>query len=289
MAVSAPPPPPFKDRSFGLAVFGTVLIFLGVGSLWAATAMPLTFRGAHMSASIFRLLGSSINGSEMIWLGFGSVLARRWAASLLLCLGGVHFVLTILEMPGSLILMLNDVGGRALEWGLAIRFLLPAAQLAFYSHPDVKRTCELRDPTERWTEQCPLPVLGCCVLLCELAMQDFENCVTVQPLPFFGSVISGPSGQGLWLATALFTLYAVWGIYRFDRRDWTVYLVVFLIFNVSVLLTLARIRSVQGISLTPEYGDQMWIEIADLLTGLGYLICARFYFPTPQPPARALR
>jgi hypothetical protein len=43
--------------------------------------------------------------------------------------------------------------------------LLPAIWTYFYRSPHVKATCEARDPVARWTDACPLPVLGFCLWL----------------------------------------------------------------------------------------------------------------------------
>ena len=42
---------------------------------------------------------------------------------------------------------------------------LPAVWIFFYKSRHVKATCEARDPVTRWTDACPLPVLGLCLWL----------------------------------------------------------------------------------------------------------------------------
>jgi hypothetical protein len=279
-------PPAFRDRSKGLAVFGAVLVILGLAGLAAPMYMRFISGGGPSSDWMARVMDLGVAGTGMIWLGIGSIRARRWAAALLFSLGVIHFILGVLALPSVLILMFSGSGGSALVLGAAIRLVIPAALLGYYTHPDVRRTCEARDPTERWTDQCPLAVLGCCVLLAEVALHDLENCGLGQAMPFFGQLIVGPSGRGLWLAMALFTLYAVWGIYRFDRRDWTVFSAVYLLFGVSTLVTLVHFRPASDAPYSPDFGSRMWEETAALLTAFGYLICARIYFPgAPGLPA----
>ncbi len=41
--------------------------------------------------------------------------------------------------------------------------LVPAVWMFFYQSRHVKATCEARDPVTRWTDACPLPVLGFCL------------------------------------------------------------------------------------------------------------------------------
>jgi hypothetical protein len=246
--------------------------------------MPLFARGTSLHSLLsYSLVRSYESGVWMIWLGIGSLLARRWAWALLLCIGIIHFVLGILSLPGSLIMMfsLPKSASGPIVLGIALSLLLrlgvPAALLGFYSNPDVRRTCEARDPVVRWTDRCPVPVLACCVLLTERTLEWLTYFAFGQPVPLVGRFIAGPLGRELWLALALMTLYSVRRIYRFDRLVWSAYSAVFVFFSVSSLLTVIGVFQGQGAA--PSVGAQMWSETANALLGLGYLCFARYYFP----------
>jgi hypothetical protein len=283
MIEASPTPAPFRDRSQGLAVFGAVLVILGLGILVLGAMTPFSAGGMSLRGLLsYNRVRSCETATWMIWLGIGSILGRRWSAALLLCLGIIHFVLGMLSLPGWFIVMFSlPKSASAASWAgaalsLLVRLGLSASLLAFYSQPDVRRTCEARDPTERWTGRCPLPVLGCCVLLTERAQDWFANFAFGRPMPLVGRLIGGPLGRELWLAMTLVTLYAGWRIYRSDRLAWSVYSAVFVFFTASSLLTVIGVFQAGGAA--PQVGAQMWGEAANALLGLGYLCVARFCF-----------
>lgn len=273
MSDSSPPPPPigYKDRRVGLILFGVILI--GIGAL-CGLFIPLTLLSQAMAAknsgaqynpamtvpivavfSVFAITG--------IWLGVGSMLCRRWARALLLCLCSIGLICGIFGMVTVYLSLQNfdrNLGqalheqGRALQPGIVsvvkiifymavfvMYILIPGVLLLFYRSPNVKRTCEVRDPVERWTDRCPLPVLAICLLLAvkiSLVPFAFSNWGSVVPVA--GMLVHGLPARALWLAYALFSLYAARGFYRLQRHVWWIYLVVLILVWVSFLVTFER-------------------------------------------------
>ncbi len=93
-------PAGYKDRSTGLLVFGILLILLGA---LCALFVPLMILGQTMSASHtgmepnYRMIlpGAVMYGAlavAFIWLGIGSIKARRWARALMLVLSWAWLV-----------------------------------------------------------------------------------------------------------------------------------------------------------------------------------------------------
>src|SRR5208283_2529435 len=89
---STPPRIAYKDRSTGLIIFGILTILLGgVCALFLplmlfgqtmsakATGTPPNFAAILPAASIYGVLAVAL-----VWLGIGSIKARRWARALLL-------------------------------------------------------------------------------------------------------------------------------------------------------------------------------------------------------------
>ena len=81
---------PYKDRSAGLIVFGILTILLGclaglfvplmlVGQAASARA---TSAPAPLSAILPAVLLYGILAVALVWLGIGSIMARRWARAL---------------------------------------------------------------------------------------------------------------------------------------------------------------------------------------------------------------
>ena len=61
----------------------------------------------------------------------------------------------------------------------------------FYNSRHVKATCERRDPATRWTDACPLPVLGFCLwLLLGVPMLLIMPLAGHGVMPFFGIFLS---------------------------------------------------------------------------------------------------
>ena len=159
-------------------------IFLGLGFLLLAA---LSLVGQAMSARVleqepsYRMAIPSVLlyvllAGAMIWIGFGSMGARRWARNLMLIFGWSWLVTGVL----SLVLVAYTVpkvlaqlpetselpeGAGAIILGgtlavLALFFVfLPAILVLFYRSRHVQATCEAHHPEPDWTEACPLSVL----------------------------------------------------------------------------------------------------------------------------------
>src|SRR5665647_2997139 len=90
--IQAVPPPAYKDRSTGLIVFGILTLLLGclAGLFTLLMLVQLTKAkpaGAPAVNPSAILMGIGIYGGlavTLIWLGIGSIMARRWARALLL-------------------------------------------------------------------------------------------------------------------------------------------------------------------------------------------------------------
>lgn len=270
MDASLPPPvpPAYKNRRTGLVVFGIFAIIIGA---ICALFVPLMIVGQILTA---RKVGAEVDPSAavisagvyalmavvMIWLGVGSILARRWARALLLCLGWLGLITGLIAMPAVLV-VLNSIGdtlqaqGQAVTAGqllivkvimiattFVIYIVIPGIAVLFYRSPHVKHTVEVRDPVERWTDRCPLPVLALVLLkgfgaLSLLLMIPLYG----RAFPLAGQVVTGGVARLLWLIVFAFMAYATWGFYRLDRQAWRVYLIGAVVLWVSSIATFLRI------------------------------------------------
>jgi hypothetical protein len=318
---TTPQPMPYKDRSAGLIIFGILTILLGclaglfVLLMLAGQAMSARTAGASAPFSTI-LPGISIYGAlavALVWLGIGSILARRWARALLLIFSwswlGLGLFMVILmaffmpkilanmsssgttdhpAMPASMIV--GMMVGMFLVFGVLF-VILPAVWTFFYNSRHVKATCETRDPATRWTDACPLPVLGLCLWLLfsvpmMLAMPLAGHCV----MPFFGMFLTGLPGTLFCLAIAALWSYAAWLLYKLDVRGWWLILIAMGVFMVSALMTFAhhdmlemyrlmgypqaQIEQMQKTGLL--VGNRMsWLMLFSVLPFLGYLLFVR--------------
>lgn len=312
-----------RDRSTALIVFG--IFEIGLGAL-CLLLIVLVFGVAVMAAAaphhqanpraLLPAMGVYLGGAAVcITLGIGSILARRWARALWVCLSAVAlcvgalgtpliwYVLGRIQPPGL------PEGQAAFAMGIArvaatvallIGFvLIPCALLLFYLSPHVKRTCELKDPKERWTDRCPLPVLALSLYAVFLGLGQLWALAMHGAFPMFGRIITGPAGGAAVLAVAAAWLYAARGLYRLERSGWWAALVVVLLMGVANTATLlhedwSSALSKMGLGAdTAAASVQMdrlpvtkWMGLITLAPLVAWLLAVRGYFPkTPSSGA----
>ncbi|MCL4194122.1 MAG: hypothetical protein KJZ87_20460 [Thermoguttaceae bacterium] len=104
-------PPDFQDRSTGLMVFGVIEILVG---LFAALLIPLMIAGLLMApnramvqpaAMIPMVLMYGLAAIGGVWLGVGSIQARRWARSLSQVTGWIWLVLGVMGTAAMLFVL----------------------------------------------------------------------------------------------------------------------------------------------------------------------------------------
>lgn len=261
---------PHKDRSTGLIVFGILTILMGCAAVLTvpllifgqvafarSTGQPPSFETVLPVVAIYGPIAT-----VLIWLGIGSIMARRWARALLLIFSwswlGMGILMTISMMfflpkifanppastPGSSPPPAAAVGAAMFFMFFFMSFvfiLLPAIWTFFYNSRHVKATCAVRDPVTRWTDACPLPVLGLCLwLLFAVPMMILMLLAGHVVMPFFGTFVTGVPGTLLSLAVAAFWVYAAWLLYKLDVRGWWLILIALCVLLASGLLTFAH-------------------------------------------------
>jgi hypothetical protein len=256
----------------------------------------------------------------LVWLGIGSIMARRWARALLLIFSWFWLVVGVLALGFMAFLSPRMLAGmtaagtaappasnaRLQVIVMAVMFLfygvffliLPAVWTFFYNSRHVKATCEARDPVPRWTDACPLPVLGLCVAVMFSApmmlVMPFSGHVV---MPFFGMLLTGIPGSLFCLAFAAIWIYAAWSLYQFEQRGWWLIIFILGVSIVSGLLTFARHDMMEMYSLMyypPAQLEQMeksgmlilgnhmaWLMSFSMLPFLGYLLYIRKFLRRP--------
>ena len=249
----------------------------------------------------------------LVWLGIGSVMARRWARALLLVfswswlvVGVIAVIVMAFVLPKILTNLPADatngqpaLPAESMGIMMAVMFLfygvlfvmMPAAWMFFYQSRHVRATCEARDPVARWTDACPLPVLGLCVWLWISAAMMLVMPVSGHAvMPFYGVFLTGLPAT-LWCLTVA----VLWGcaaglLYRLDPRGWWLILTAMCLIMVSSLLTFARhdvlemyqlmgypeaqIQQIQQTGLL-EGNRMAWLIALSALPFLGYILFIR--------------
>ncbi|MCX6956772.1 MAG: hypothetical protein NTV51_31990, partial [Verrucomicrobia bacterium] len=245
-------------------------VFEIIGGACCALMIPLTVLGQMMAA---KQAGNELSYAlalptlgifftlaiGLIWLGTGSIGAKRWARALLLCLGWIGLVVGLFSFV-SVILTLGSMDQILQQQGrqlppetivfakifaaltvTVIYVVIPGTLVVFYRREDVRLTCETRNPAPSWTDRCPLPVLAMCLMqvfgaVCLLAMPRFGG-----TFPLAGFIVTGWTARLIWLGFAAVSLYAAWGFYHLRRRAWQIYLVLVVLSGASSILTSIRV------------------------------------------------
>ena len=292
-----------RDRSLGLAVFGSVQILAGLACL---ALVPLTLFGMALSPSIEAgivaptLVLYVMAAAALIVLGVGSIRARRWAQALSLSLAWVWLitgVLTLVVLWLAAPSLWRDLAVSAgLDGGVAtamiiginlilwtIYVVLPGVMVLFFRSPHVVATCRRRDTRPNWASHCPQRLLSLAVTFVFLALS-----ITAVPsygfiFPFFGVLLSGLPGAMLWAAVFVVCLAIARGTIRREPWAWWTAVAGSVTAAVSSAATFARVdpRTVfEAMSLPPEqllimeqlWPREPWIHVVSWLAIWGSLL-----------------
>lgn len=334
--VDAPVVAEAKDRLAGLIVFGIFEILLGALfavmvplTLFSMAVMAVADKKAAATMTVGSLLPSLVLylllATWLVWMGIGSILARRWARALMLVSSWLWLVCGIMGV-GGLVIVLPGMqeqmsgGGQVprqmvtiiqyVTIGIMTIFylIIPGAFVLFYGSRHTKATCERRDPRIRWTDKCPLPVLAV-----SLMAGAWAACMPVVgfygwAVPCFGTILTGGAGAAVSLAWLCLFGYVAWGTYRLRMDAWWCAVLAVVAWGVSSGLTFSRAGGLLAFyekmgfsgpqlaamksSMQPLEPWMMLLSGAWTAVALIYLLYVRRYFqpsigPQAVPPGTA--
>jgi hypothetical protein len=177
---------------------------------------------------------------------------------------------------------------------------MPLVFVLFYRGAGVKATCEARDPTPRWTDRCPLPVLALSVMLAWGAL-SFLVSAPIAIVPFFGRYLTGPPGALIMSALGGVFAWLAYGVFRLMPVAWWASVALSCIGTISAAVTFARVDMMEFMLSTMPFPEEsaMALQMFDFgggmvwqTVGFGagfivYILCLRRYFQ-PQAPATVL-
>jgi hypothetical protein len=255
----------FKKWRTGGTVFGIIAIVIGGSSGCMGLLMPLALfvpqpsnqnSAAMISGALFYL----VVAGALIWLGIGAIKMRRWVRPLVLTLGTVILISGVFSLVWMAFLMpamAKVMPGNGATPGpptgmfpvimamtmLMMGFFLliiPAAFVWFYKKQQVKAALEHFDPVPRWTDRCPIPVLGLVVMLTLFAGTTLMA-VPQAIMPVFGTVLRGPAAVSLQMVVAAAALVLAWLSYRCRPAGWWGTTAFLLVSTVAYLMTDLRL------------------------------------------------
>ena len=228
----------FDDRSLGLVIFGVIEILIGVCCallvplILVATSLAGT---ADLRTTMPSMVLYTVVATVFIWLGVGSIRARRWACELTLSLSWIWLVTGIGSMVVAAWLVPAMLRGMAAASDLPPNFvfiinlvifgiigflyvILPGAFVLFYRSPHVAATCRVRDPRPQWTDDLPPRLLTLVIVWALAAVSVLMMPAYGFVVPFFGVVLNGASGAAVWAAILAVCVVLTWGSSR--RAPW---------------------------------------------------------------------
>ncbi len=241
----------FKDRRTGLTVFGVLTIMLGAV---CGMLVPLMFFGQQMAerstgipadarAMVPAMLMYGTLAVALVWLGVGSIMARRWARVLILIFSWTWLLMGVVSLVGMAFLAprLIEVIRAAVPAGqpqmpdpmiemiVVVQFvaisvlfvLLPIAWILFYRSPNVRATCEADDPAPAWTDACPPAVLALSVWTALSAPMVLVGPLAYRSVfPFFGVLVTGLPAALISVVIAAVLAYSAWALHRLRPVGW---------------------------------------------------------------------
>lgn len=242
---SAPPP----DRSVRLKVLGGLQVGLGILFGMIAVFFSVVVLGGRLpqppqgpafdTRSIMHAVGIYVVlGIAFVWVGIGMIRIRRWAWALTLVLSWMAFLFGLVAFASTQILMTRQTWETVTQqahltpeaisfmrlWTALMMFcfyvVLPGIFVAGCQPKAVRETVDRLDPTPRWTDRCPLPVLALCIInlvgvTTPLTMQQYD-----WTFPVFGFFLTGAAGAAATIAIAVFCAWLAWGTYRLNLLAW---------------------------------------------------------------------
>jgi hypothetical protein len=310
----------FKDRKGWLFIFGVIEILIGLIAVFLMSMMLFMLRILPSSSketiplldkSTLAMVVPLYGGMAIyfIWIGIGSIIARRWARAIMLSVSTFWFIMGIWFY---IILCIGKFGTKSGVQNITeqvrtnifsfwdffmftLLVILPAIFFFFYRSPNVKATCERKDPVLRWTDKFPLSVLTVLLLLASSAISYLLSIFTSQHIVTFLSMIfTGLPAMVITMAKVSIYIYLALQIYNMRMIGWTATLIYsiidygsqalsFLLIDEQQFLTAAGYSAsqIQQMQQTGKaWGNPlmslMWAGM--LLIWIGYLLYIKKYF-----------
>ena len=233
----------YQDRKAGLVFFGIVSILIGVvlAALLPVMPMAVTEHGYRNSIKTVDMGLFCVSAMPQVmlalcfvWMGVGSILARRWARALILVLAWWWLAAGMLVMGywlafgsaamtqslqaaasmGSLVITLTTVF-------IGFIFLIvPCVFILFYRSLHVLATCAARDTMMHWTDTCPVQVLGLIVPFAFAATWMPMLLVSDCTFPCGSKVLTGVHGGACIALVFVLLILIPIGLHRMSKVAW---------------------------------------------------------------------
>ncbi|MCB1062967.1 MAG: hypothetical protein KDN20_08615 [Verrucomicrobiae bacterium] len=175
--------------------------------------------------------------------------------------------------------------------------MLPGLVIWLNWHRDVRVTLEFCDSKPRWTDRCPVPVLGIAFGAITIAVINVPSLI-MGWFPLFGKMLTGTGAQLAILGTSLLFLLIAWTVYRRMMIGWALAVLAMILFATSGVLTMLYAdyhdlyaamgmdealieQSMGSIKMMQDAPGSMVMMILAFLPALGFVIWCFRYFKKP--------
>jgi hypothetical protein len=315
----------YPDRSTGLMIFGIVQILLGclcglmvlmmvVVMMLGPMAKAPQAQAMNPQMMIPSMVFNLLLAVSFIWLGIGSIRARRWAWTLTVVLSWMWLIMGVAgfigfvffagpamraameqqgqaKMPPEAIMAMRIISGAVLA---CIYILLPALFLLGYHRASVRATCQRRNPQSCWTDRCPMPVLALSILSALSVVSMSSMAAYGWVMPVFGVMLSGATGAAVILLLTLVLAYLAWGTYRLQMAAWWGMLLLSIVGSLNMVafpppdlmkmyekmqMPAAQLEMMRKSGMIEMMSRWMpWMGLIGGVLWLGYLLYVRRYF-----------
>jgi hypothetical protein len=270
-------PSKYKWQRIGLIVFGSLAILIGIvflGSFLHILFLPESKINEWSFGKWWKwVLLTSASIVFPIWVGIGSILARKWARALVIiyaCISlvseSIRFLTTILE---------HDF--FYWNWSfLSIEILfgptIPLVFLIFYIQPTVGENCKTEDRISDLLDRFSLPILGVIALLIGEAFYMLSSLpINKFAVTFFNFNFDGWIGAAFQVVEISIIVFLVISIFSFYTYSWEC------VFTFQLFIALST-----AVSTYPENGFNLawngWKQWLDVGAILIFIIWSRKYF-----------
>jgi hypothetical protein len=313
----------FRDRRGLITFIGIVQLLLGALSLLffvitliSVLALPQSSAenarqlntGGVMLGAIFYLVIAAV----FAVLGIGAIIVRRWARNLTLLMSWVTIIVGLIVVLFMLVflgdILSNTPNARQMtpEMYTAIQvtislvmsvflILIPALFIWAYQSKNVVLSFNKYDPKERWTDKCPLPVLGISFSLLYTSIVPVFYFSYGFVIPFFGNFITGIPAFLILLINSTVCIYLAIQVYRLVPKSWQYTIILNSLWIASFLITLMsrdildmyrlmdfpaqQLAILEGMNFLTS-GNMLIIMFIFAVAWFAFLVYARRYFST---------
>ncbi len=246
----------------------------------AAAAQMESMKDMMGMASVINLIFYGGTGVLMIILSIGFFTKKRWTRPIALTLGwswlylGVVMVLSLLQMMGPMKSMMTDAMKTAMATApdgnsappmdgffgifmtiylaiiIVFLILLPALLLWLNWSVDVRRTLELHDPTPRWTDRHPAPLIGMVIASLAFAVFSLPG-ILMMNQPWMSQFLPGGGLRYLFYLIPFVWFYIAWGSYRGQIAAWLTALILII---ASAALGIQTMQNVDWVVMYQQMG-----------------------------------